>query len=91
MAEYLIGELDHISDPMKRFGYKFAVGAMAANPSSFRQRAHDLGVLNEDGMVDTDAVRSGFEHAFSGGYSVSVLGLTFSAPDGEELLRRMEM
>lgn len=46
--------------------------------------------MNEQGMVDTDLVRSGFSMAFRNGQTVELLGLTFSAADGDELLRRME-
>lgn len=91
IVNYLETELSKISDPIKRFATMFAVGAMAANPSSLTERAKTLGVIDEQGMIDTDYVRSGFSMAFRNGNTVDLLGLTFSQSDGDELVRHLEM
>lgn len=91
VVSFLEQEMSKMTNPVTRAVSMFTVGVMASNTEGLVQKASMLGIMDADGMVDTDLVRSGFSMMFRNGNTVDLLGLKFSQADGEELLRRLEM
>lgn len=90
VVSFLDRELMNVSNPVTRAVSMFTVGVMASNTEGLVQKASMLGIMDADGMVDTDLVRSGFSMMFRNGNTVDLLGLKFSQSDGDSLIRMLE-
>lgn len=80
---FLEQEMSKMTNPVTRAVSMFSVGVMASNTDNLAQKASMLGIMDADGMVDTDLVRSGFSMMFRNGNTVDLLGLKFSQADGD--------
>lgn len=87
---FLEQEMSKMTNPVTRAVSMFTVGVMVSNTEGLVQKASMLGIMDADGMVDTDLVRSGFSMMFRNGNTVDLLGLKFSQSDGDSLIRMLE-
>lgn len=90
VVSFLEQEMSKMTNPVTRAVSMFTVGVMASNTEGLAQKASMLGIMDADGMVDTDLVRSGFSMMFRNGNTVELLGLKFSQSDGDSLIRMLE-
>lgn len=94
LVSYLGTQATQIQSMRDRFIMFAALGAAKANPANllgpYMNALRMVGVVDEQGMVCTEAVRSAMQNAFANVPSFSALGFTFSQADAEEFLRIME-
>lgn len=91
---YLSGEVGKVANMRDKFLMYCALGAVQNNPgaivNAYKPTLHTLGIIDDAGNIETDAVRSALNVAFSNVPKVSAFGFTFSQSDADALLRRLE-
>lgn len=94
IVAYLGNQATQIPSMRDKFIMYAALGAAKANPANllapYMNVLRMVGVVDEQGMVCTDAIRSAMDSAFANVPTFSALGFDFSQADAAELLRLME-
>jgi len=91
---FLSGEVGKVANLRDRFIMYAALGAVKQNPSAiinaYQPLFHSVGIVNDDGMIETDSVRSALSMAFANVPRFTAFGFTFNQSDADNLLARME-
>lgn len=94
VVAYLGNQALQIQSMRDRFLMFAALGAAKANSGSlvapYLGTLTMVGVVDQQGMVSTDAIRSAVDNAFANVPTLSLLGFDFNQADAQELLRMME-
>lgn len=91
LKNYLNQEVSKVQDPLKKFGFLFAVNSMDTRKTvEFAQRMGLWGLFDSEGYIDTTDVRNGLKSAFTGVNEVCLLGLRFTVQDVDSLIQSIE-
>lgn len=91
LKRYLSSEVSKISDPVRKFGYIFAINSMDTKKTvELAQRMGLWGLFDSEGCLDTADVRKGLEGAFTSVPELDILCLKFTRADVNNLIQFME-
>lgn len=94
LVAFLAGEVAKIPDIKKRFLAFGALGAAKINPGAviaqYEPALKMVGIMDDDGNVDLDAVKAALVSAFANVPTFDAFGFTFSEADAETLLRHLQ-